>query len=195
MTEDIYAFDDCSIFHMCKLNIKYAFKPFFKEEFITHRNYNHLSLLLKYLKEKSKIKAKFVPCENFEKNILKSYDDLLIKQGNIQILGESFKKSILEQLEQFYEELVKEFKDIEKDDDIDSIKTFFVSNERQLNKNPKIPEDDDLKIISAYFKFACIGNKYFISEDEHFWGYEDLIKDKYKFIVIKEWECYKLNIS
>ena len=118
--------------------------------------------------------------------------DLLGKQGNVQILGSSFKKEMLEQLEKFYEKLSEEFIDIEKNEDIDSIKIFFINNQKPLKKDPKVPEDDDLKIISAYCDYNSIGKKYFITEDEHFWGYDDLIETEYNFFVIKEWECDKL---
>jgi len=30
------------------------------------------------------------------------------------------------------------------------------------------------------------------AEDEHFWGYYDLIEQNYDIIIIKEWECNKL---
>ena len=47
-------------------------------------------------------------------------------------------------------------------------------------------------IISAYSDYDCEGIKYFISEDEHFWGYDDLIKEEYDIDVVKEWECRRL---
>lgn len=144
------------------------------------------------MREKNKLRAKFVPSENFDENLFRSYNELLGKQGNVQMLGTSFKKEMLEQLEKFYEELSKEFMDIEKDENISSIKTFFVDNQRPLTKNPKIPEDDDLKIISAYSNHDCSGKKLFISEDEHFWGYTDLIENEYGFTIVKEWECHRL---
>lgn len=189
---DIYAFDECSILHTCKLNIRGAFKIFFQKEFIAHKNFKQLNLLLEHLRDKNKIRAKFVPNENFDENLFISYNDLLGKQGNVQMLGASFKKEMLEQLEKFYEGLSKEFINIKKDENISSLKTFFVNNQRLLAKHQKIPEDDDLKIIAAYSNYGCKGKKFFISEDEHFWGYDDLIENKYGFIVVTEWECDKL---
>jgi len=189
---NVYAFDECSILHMCRLNIKAAYRIFFGKDFIAHKNFNQLSTLLKHLRDKNKTRAKFIPAENFDRNLLRSYDELLSKQGAVQMLKEPFKKEMLDQLEEFYEDLNSEFIDIQKNDNIRSIKTFFIANERQLKKQPKIPEDDDLKIISAYCQQACTGQKYLISEDEHFWGYDDLIEAEYGFTVVKEWECHKL---
>lgn len=189
---NIYAFDECSILHLCKLNIKSAFKIFFQKDFIAHKNFEQLNKLLNYLRDGDKIRARFVPNENFEHNLFKSYNELLEKEGNVQMLGTTFKKEMLEQLEMFYEELSKEFRDIEKDENIKTIKPFFINNQKPLIKNQKIPEDDDLKIISAYSNYPCNGKKLFISEDEHFWGYSDLIEKEYGFTVVKEWECHKL---
>lgn len=57
-----------------------------------------------------------------------------------------------------------------------------------------MPQDDDLKIIAGYFKYDCDENKYLISEDEHFWGYADLILKNFNIYVVKEWECHALNV-
>ncbi len=89
---NIYAFDECSILHLCKLKIRSAFRPFFNEAFIAHKNSQKLSFLLKNIQTKNQVKARFVPNENFESNLIKSYNDMLEKQGNVGILGLTFKK-------------------------------------------------------------------------------------------------------
>ena len=83
---------------------------------------------------------------------------------------------------------------IVKDKKIDGIKQIFEGNLRELSKKDSIPQDDDLKIIAGYYKYECDGNKYLITEDEHFWGYSDLILKNFNIYVVKEWECHTLNI-
>ncbi|PIN72146.1 hypothetical protein COV21_03095, partial [Candidatus Woesearchaeota archaeon CG10_big_fil_rev_8_21_14_0_10_45_5] len=70
----------------------------------------------------------------------------------------------------------------------------FVENERQLKKEKNIPEDDDFKIIAGYINAFDENCKLFITEDEHFWGYSDLISSNFKINVIKEWECHKIKV-
>ena len=38
------------------------------------------------------------------------------------------------------------------------------------------------------------GNKYLISENEHFQGYSDLILKNFNIYVVKEWECHTLSV-
>ena len=70
----------------------------------------------------------------------------------------------------------------------------FENNLLKLNKEDNMPQDDDLKIIAGYCKYECSGNKYLITEDEHFWGYADLIIKNFNIHTVKEWECHTLNI-
>jgi len=180
---------------MCQITIRDAYKPFFKKKYLAHKNFKRLNILIEYLRVQKKIRAKFEPNYNFDENLIRSYNELLEKQGNVQILGVVFKKEILEQLEQFYEALQKEFIDIEKDMNIFNIKDIFIKNERELKKDRNIPEDDDLMILSGYCSYEASGSKYFITEDEHFLGYDDLIQSNFGITIVKEWECHKLVSS
>ena len=98
------------------------------------------------------------------------------------------------QLKNFINSTINEYETIEKDDNINAIKEIFQNNERGLKKETNIPEDDDMKIIAGYKKYECEGKKYFITEDEHFWGYSDLILDHFNIHVIEEWKCNLINI-
>lgn len=190
--KDIYAFDECSVLHLCKIIIPPAFKIFFGTDSISHRNYEQLNDLIKSLILTSSAKGKFVPSENFERNLINSYNQLLEKQGNVSILGASFKKEVLDQLSKFYEEILPEFTNINKDKNIALLKLIFLKNARNLKKEPKIPEDDDMAILLGYSKITVSGNKYLISEDEHFWGYSDIIDSNFGIKVIEEWNCHQL---
>ncbi len=62
---------------------------------------------------------------------------------------------------------------------------------KSLKKKETFLKMMELSIISGYCAFSCDGEKYLVSEDEHFWGYSSLIKDNFNIIIIKEWECNK----
>jgi hypothetical protein len=87
----MYAFDDCSILHSCKIIIPNAFKIYFSKDF-KHRNYDKLLSLNNYLQAKSLTKYKFVP-NNIQTNIIKVVTDML-KGYNVQMLGSTFKSFI-----------------------------------------------------------------------------------------------------
>lgn len=184
-----YAFDDCSILHMCELKIKESYQQFVGKV-IAHENCSKLNTLLVYLRNKNISYYRFVPANNFEVNSIHSYNQILQKVGNVQILGEVFRKEMLDQLELFYDKLKDEFKEMEKGKDIEKIKLIFINNEKELKKERNIPEDDDLKIISGYMNYNEA--KYFISEDEHFWGYRDLIFKEFGIEIVEEWNVHKL---
>ncbi len=156
------------------------------------KNSPKLSLLLQNIQTKNQVKARFVPNENFESNLIKSYNSLLEKQGNVGMLGLTFKKDMLDQLSEFYAQILPEFQEITKDNNIGYLKILFTKNVKLLVKEPKIPDDDDLKILSGYCSFQCSGSKCLISEDEHFWGYAELIESSFGIRVVKEWECHFL---
>ena len=181
--DNIYSFDDCSILHQASIKIPEGFKKFFDYDSLHHQNFNILRKLSENLKNGRIRKYRFVPSD-IETTIIKVGNELLSKCGNVLILGVTFKSKVLAQLKEFIDVTTKEYGQITKDDDI----------EKQLNKEKNIPEDDDLKIIAGYNKFDCEGNKYFITEDEHFWGYSDLILDNFKINVIKEWECHLISV-
>lgn len=151
-----------------------------------------MQVLLNHLRQNNLPRCRFVPEEDFDANIIKSYNQLLEGVGNVQMLKAVFKKEMIDQLQTFYKELKKEFTEIEKDDNITMVKELFVKNERPLKKGWSIPNDDDLKIIAGYSQFYCHGEKYLISHDEDFWGNKDLILQEFQIIIIEEWNCHKL---
>lgn len=162
-----YAFDDCSILHLCKLKPRKAYHVFVGSE-ITFKNWPQLQRLLDNLRKNNLAHSRFVPAENFDDNVIKSYGKLLEGVGNVQILGNTFKKEILEQLQKFYDEIKKEFAEIEKETNIQEVKELVEKNEVELEKGRNIPNEDDLSIIAGYSNFTCEGRKYLISEDEDF---------------------------
>ena len=101
-------------------------------------------------------KYKFVPTDVNDK-IMKVANDLIAnEQINLHIfkgLGLTFKEKVIDQLEQFSNKIDEEFHCIEKDEDINAIKTVFENNEKELKREKNMPEDDDLMIIAGYKKF------------------------------------------
>lgn len=192
---DTISFDECTILHLCEISIPKAFKIFFGKDKIVHRNFSILNQFKNFLDFNGVCKYRFEPL-NLETNIIKAANDLLDKEGNqLRMLGNTLKAQILEQLSDFVERKIEEFKLINKDENITGIKQIFMRNEKQLKKNRNIPEDDDLKIIAGYQKFISAGIKYLVTEDEHFWGYEDVIRANFGINIIKEWECNKFNVK
>lgn len=189
---DIYAFDECSILKLCKIRIPVSYKVFFEESSFAPRNHGRLRKLIFKLDEKKIPKYKFIP-GNFETNAIKLINEIIeSKQYNIRMLGESFRAQLLDQFEEFYCEIKEEFIGINKVDTINYIKDVFLKNEKDLTKERNIPEDDDFSIIAGYIQFSHIGRKHIISEDEHFWGYSDLILHHFKIIVVRECNCEEL---
>jgi len=189
-----YAFDECSILHLCEIKINNAFVNFFSKDKLTHRNHSKLKSFIGKLDFKGISKYRFEPL-NLGINIIKFAEELLAKEGNqITILGQTLKSQITDQLEEFSEDMMINFKKILKDENIGSIKELFINNEKELKRSKNIPEDDDLKVIAGYYNFNCEGKKYLISEDEHFWGYDDLIFDNFNIKIVKEWECHNIMI-
>ena len=191
--KNTYAFDDSSILKLCTISIPASYQIFFKKKILTARNYPKLKLLIDKLANHSLPKFRFVPAENIEDNIIKEVNKIL-EGYNIQMLGTVFKVDIIDQLTGFNGQIRKEFLEIIKDEEIDGIKQTFESNLRELSKKDNTPQDDDLKIIAGYYKYECDGNKYLITEDEHFWGYSDLILKNFNIYVVKEWECHTLSV-
>lgn len=187
--ENSYAFDECSILKLCKISIPNSYQVFFREKNIYPRNYTAVRKLVDSLDHKTIPKHRFVPA-NFESNAIKMVNQIIEnKDYHVQMLGETFRAQILDQIEEFYDKITNIFKDIMKDDDITHIRKVFVDNERNLKKEKNIPEDDDLKIISGYIKFEGVCKKLFITEDEHFLGYSDLLLKNFKINVINESDC------
>ena len=191
--QNTYAFDDSSILKLCTISIPSSFQIFFQKKILTARNYPKLKLLIDKLAGYGVQKFRFVPAENIEDNIMKVANQIL-EGYNIQMLGTVFKVEIIDQLTEFNDQIRKEFREILKDEDIDRTKQIFVSNLRELSKEDSMPQDDDLKIIAGYYKYDGDGNKYLISEDEHFWGYSDLILKNFNIYIVKEWECHTILV-
>jgi hypothetical protein len=192
MVKSIYSFDDCSILHLCEVQIDEAFRIFIGKDKISHKNCKKLKELIQKLESNDIPIHKFEP-SSVEKNIVKVADDLLSYFGNVRMLGSVFKTQVIEQLENFIEDIKTKFLIIYKNDDIQEIKEIFIKNKVELTKGEDIPKDDDLKIISGYCHFEKEGNKFLISEDEHFWGYKTLVLDRFNIQVIEEWNCHKIN--
>lgn len=189
----IYAFDDCSILKLCEIKIPNSHQIFFDKKILATKHHSKLKIAIQKLDNYKVHKYRFVPSENIEQNIIKVANQIL-EGYNIQMLGNMFKSEIVEQLEYFNEKIVEDFEEIPKNDDIDKIKEIFVNSERELTKERNIPEDDDFKIIAGYYKFDCKGNKYLITEDEHFWGYSDLISENFKIYIVEEWKCHLITV-
>ena len=191
--KNTYAFDDSSILKLCTISISDSFQIFFQKKILTSRNYPKLKLLIDRLAGNGIPKFRFVPDENIDNNIIKVANQLL-EGYNVQMLRNVFKVEIMDQLTGFNEQIRKEFMEILKDEDVNRIKQIFGNNLRELSKEDNMPQEDDLKIIAGYNKHDCDGNKYLISEDEHFWGYSDLILKNFNIYVVKEWECHTIVI-
>ena len=191
--KNTYAFDDSSILKLCTISIPASFQIFFQEKILTARNYHKLKLLIDKLAGNGVPKFRFVPAENIDDNIIKVANQIL-EGYNVQMLGTVFKVEIIDQLTDFNDQIRKGFREILKDEDVNRIKQIFGNNLRKLSKEDNMPQDDDLKIIAGYYKHACDGNKYLISEDEHFWEYSDLILKNFNIYVVKEWECHTLSV-
>jgi hypothetical protein len=188
--ENSYAFDDCSILHLCHIAIPKTFKIWFESDKICPRNYKTLKQFIDKLKDLGISKYRFVP-SNFEANALRMIDDILMNY-NVKLLGDNFKVQVYDQLQEFYETIQGEFIEINKDKNTSQIKDVFIKNELKLSKDGNIPKDDDLSILSGYVLFATKGKKYLISEDEHFWGYGDIILENFNIIITREHTCLTL---
>lgn len=193
LTKHNCAFDDSSILKLCEIKIPNSYQIFFKAGKLSAKNHSKLITLIDRLDKNNIPKFRFVPAENIEANIIKVANQLL-KGYNIQMLGSVFKVEMMDQLKDFNDKIIKKFEEIVKSDDIEKIKSIFVNNLKTLSKGENTPQDDDIKIIAGYCKYGFDGNKYLISEDEHFWGYSDLISKHFKIHVVKEWECHLLLI-
>ena len=191
--KNAYAFDDSSILKLCTISIPASFQIFFQKKILTARNYPKLKLLIDKLARNGILKFRFVPAENMDDNIIKVANQIL-EGYNVQMLGNVFKVEIIDQLKDFNGQIRKEFGEILKDEDVKRIKQIFGNNLIELSKEDNMPQDDDLKIIAGYYKYNSDGNKYLISEDEHFWGYSDLILQNFNIYVVKEWECHTLSV-
>jgi len=185
-----YAFDECSVLHLCEIKVLDSHKAFFGgKSHLRWKNYYHLASAMAKLNSLNMPKFRFVPSENLEKNIIKVALQLLEAQGVNILMLTVVRADIIDQLSDFKEQIEQQFKDITKDNDIGAIQEIFRKNQRMLKKGSSIPGDDDLKIIAGYVRFPSAGQKYLITEDEDFWGYKDIIMNNFRIHVIEEWNC------
>lgn len=185
---DVVALDECTLLHSCRLEVPPAFSGMYPGG-ICHRNCGKIRDLIDRLEKKGHVVYRFVPT-NHERNIIRVVEGLL---GETTIMTHVLKSTLLEQLYEYVEEVSNRFQEIVKDEDIGSYKRIFRENERELTKPRNIPEDDDLSVLAGYVSFLCGGERYLVSEDEHFWGYADLISRHWGVTVVKEWECHTLS--
>ena len=194
MPENHYAFDNCSIIHSCEIIIPNAFRPILGKSKLSHKNYFKLSQFIQKLNKSNLKKFRFVP-SNADIAIIGFVNQLIVETGITIPLPSAFKAEVNEQIYQYTQSINQDFIEIQKENEIKGIKTIFVQNEKMLKKGKNIPETEDLEIIAGYQKHICEGNKYFISEDEHFWGYKDLIKNNFNICIIEEWNCLAFNFD
>lgn len=123
---NLYSFDDCSILNLCEIYIPKSHQFLVNnKERIYCNNYNKLNSLLQWLRVKCISPYKFIPSENFEKNLFRVAEELLEhNQINITFFGDVFRKEIIEQLKSFYKKLV-DFRDIQKTDKFFHVKDFL----------------------------------------------------------------------
>lgn len=183
----MYAFDDCTILNSCELKIPGAYRMFFKSDTLTSKNFTKIVALFQKLNKSNTPKYRFVPFN--DRNIIKVGNKLL--EGlNVQMLKATFRAEIMSQLQDFGDWIEKSFIGIEKNENIENVKKFFVDNEKNLTKERNIPEDGDLMIVKAYAQYQSSEIKHFITHDEHFWGYKDLILNKFGIKIVEEWNCH-----
>ena len=157
------------------------------------KNYNSLWAFIKHVDSFGSKKYRFEP-QDFDSTAISAVKGLLGGQGG-SVLENILRSEMTTQIEEQIGMIKEQFLEITKNKDITQIKNIFLENKKQLNKNSNIPEDDDLSIMLAFKEFECSENKYLISEDEHFWGYEDLILSNFNFVVIRERNLDKIKFS
>lgn len=174
------AFDECSILHMFKFEVPSSFVNIYGEH-LKHKNCNKLINFVDSIKSKGNKPYRFIP--GLKGNYVHVINNLV--SGENSIMGHVFKKEIKKGIEHFWNNL-NDWGEIDRDYNCLDVKQFFIDNERDLKKKSNIPEDEDCSIIAGYIKLDQ-ENKILVSEDKHFWGYKDLIFNKYKITILEEW--------
>ena len=127
--KNTYALDECSLIHLCELEIPPAFTRYFDKNKLVHKNCSKLKTLINKLDYIRIDKYRFKPL-NIDYNIIKFADELLAEQGNqLILLGRVLKTQITNQLKDFCEDFLNNFKEILKSEDIESIKKLFIDND------------------------------------------------------------------
>lgn len=179
------AFDECSVLHMAKVDVPLAFQRFYGEE-LKHGNCDKLLALVDKIKAKDK-PYRFVPGL---KAFTKVISELL--EGGSMVMMNVFRNEIKISLDRFWNSL-SDWGEISRVEDCDDVLEVFKENEEELTKAENIPEREDCEIIAGY-KAIEAKEKILISEDEHFWGYKELIKKEFGIEVVEEWDCHKLTV-
>mgnify|MGYP006306611533 CR=1 FL=1 len=116
-----------------------------------------------------------------------------------QIRNQQFKFTIQYEMTNDINETLKQelkrYETIPRGKNIREIKQLFKDNEKELEKTKRIipgrrqyeniPEDEDLEIIDGFRTFKG-SEKHLVSDDEHFWGYKELISTHFQIEVNKE---------
>lgn len=194
---DICAFDECSVLHLCEIIIPKNYRLFCNDkEKICFEHFNKLNSLIIKINTLGSRPFMFKPYSSLDNNLLTASNNLL-ENNNLDPskikMGRVLKQEIIDQIKEFMLFLKINFQFIEKSEDFSDILEFFKNNEKELTKEKNIPEEDDCKILAGYINFALEGNKFLISEDEHFWRYKDLILENYNINIIEEWNCHLLG--
>ena len=104
------------------------------------------------------------------------------------------RSEITSSVQNFVKSAKEDYHKIKKSDSFGDVKQFFEDNKRKLKKSEKgysnIPEDGDCSILKGLIDFETDGNKFLVSEDEHFWRYKDPILNNFQINVIEEWNCH-----
>ena len=191
MEKGVYAFDECSLLHLCEIKVPIAFQALFPQKTLKHRNCQKLSGIVARMQKEGVGKYRFTP-SNIDRAIIKVGNGLIIGTGvSVGFLPHTFKAEVTIQLDEFLSFLSIHFDEIPRIKDIGAIKALFQSNLQSLRKKPDLPEDEDFEILAGYRAFSS-QRKHLITEDEHFWGYSPLISSHLGIFVVKEWECHTI---
>ena len=68
--EDICAFDECSILHLCSITIPKNYRIFCSKDIIHFENFKKLDNLIKNIKELNTFPFMFNPCKGLDNNLL-----------------------------------------------------------------------------------------------------------------------------
>jgi hypothetical protein len=181
-----YAFDDCSILNMCKIKVPASFELFLNKSELIPDNYSKLINLNNQLINKKCKKFMFIP-SNFEKHTIRIAKRMLGDLNPTMIRG--LNSQLIDRLNEFIDSVKDNFQPINKSEEIRDLRDLFIENEKELKKERNLPEDDDLKIMKGYAEFTSEQDKLLISQDEHFWGYKNLIENHLNISIIPEGNC------
>lgn len=198
----LISFDDCSLIHLCNIIVSpFAIKILkLSNNKFEFRNHDSLNVLLDTMKSSKITPYRFVP-SNIGRNLNKAIIDLYVDKGLPNpVANFMIKADIANSIIHHMSILSSDFININKTNDFQDVKSNFMANQKPLTKTQKnptykdVPEDDDCNIIKSLFDYISDEEKFIVSEDEHFWGYKQLIQDSYGIIVYKEELCLSLPL-